>query len=115
MSLLDAVEYITADPARRIALYTHCSAEDRTVNGMSQNDPRVLKIVSLVDQDLALLERRAQAEGFQVQGCKRDSALEGSRTGPARVLSPLLFPTAHNSAVALWTTSKNGLRLVCPG
>jgi hypothetical protein len=66
LSLLTAVEYTTADPARRIALYTRCSAEDRTVNGMGQNDPRVLKIVSLVDQDLALLERRAQAEGFQV-------------------------------------------------
>jgi hypothetical protein len=42
----------------------------------------------------------------------RDSALEGSRTGLARVRSPLLLRTAQNSSVALWTTSKYGLRLV---
>jgi hypothetical protein len=116
MSLLDAVEYVTADPAHRIALYRRCVEDgDIQARGPSQDDPRLLKIDSSSALDLAFLERRAKGEGFQVQGCKRDSALEGSRTGPARVLSPLLFPTAHNSAVALWTTSKNGLRLVCPG
>jgi len=116
MSLLDAVEYVTADPTHRIALYRRCVEDgDIQARGPSQDDPRLLKIDSSSALDLAFLERRAKGEGFQVQGCKRDSALEGSRTGPARVLSPLLFPTAHNSAVALWTTSKNGLRLVCPG
>jgi hypothetical protein len=39
MSLLDAVEYATCDPDRRIAPYGRCSAEDRSVNGMVQDDP----------------------------------------------------------------------------
>jgi hypothetical protein len=64
MSLLDAVEYITADPDRRIALYTRCTAEDRTVNGMGQEVSRPLKIASSVAKDLAFIERRARAEGF---------------------------------------------------
>jgi hypothetical protein len=67
MSLLDAVEYVTSDPDRRIALFRRCSAEDQSVNGMAQDDPRLLKIASLVAKDLALLERRARAEGCQVQ------------------------------------------------
>ena len=66
MSQLTAVEYITADPTLRIALYRRCSAEDRSVNGMGQDDPRLLKIASSVVKDLALLERRAKAEGFQI-------------------------------------------------
>jgi hypothetical protein len=68
MSLLDAVEYITPDPGRRIALYGFCSPEDQSVqsSGMGHDDPRLLKIASLVDKDLALLERRAKAEGFEV-------------------------------------------------
>jgi hypothetical protein len=66
MSLLTAVEFITADPAHRIALYRRCSAEDRNVNGMSQDDSGPLKIASSVAKELALLERRAKAEGFQV-------------------------------------------------
>jgi hypothetical protein len=33
---------------------------------MGQDDPRFLKIASLVTNDLAILERRAKAEGFQV-------------------------------------------------
>jgi hypothetical protein len=65
MSLLDAVEYTTCDPDRRIALYGRCSAEDRSANGMDQDAPRLLKIASSVAMDLALLERRAKAEGFQ--------------------------------------------------
>jgi hypothetical protein len=51
MTLLNAVEYTTPDPAHRIALYRRCSAEDRSVGAA---------------KDLALLERRAQDEGFQV-------------------------------------------------
>jgi hypothetical protein len=51
MSLLTAVEYITPDPAHRIALYRYCHAEDQSVG---------------VSKDLAFLERRARAEGFQI-------------------------------------------------
>jgi hypothetical protein len=51
MTLLTAVEYITPDPAHRVALYRRCSPEDRSMGAA---------------KDLALLERRAQAEGFQV-------------------------------------------------
>ena len=68
MSLLTAVEYITPHPARRIALYSRCSAEDRSIgsSGMDQDESLPLKIASSVAKDLALLERRAKAEGFQV-------------------------------------------------
>jgi hypothetical protein len=68
MTLLTAVEYVTPDPARRVALYRRCSSEDRGFrsDGMGQDDPRLLKIASSVANDLALLERRARAEGFQV-------------------------------------------------
>jgi hypothetical protein len=50
MSLLTAVEYITFDPDRRIALYRGCHAEDQSVGDA---------------KDLAFLERRARAEGFK--------------------------------------------------
>jgi hypothetical protein len=45
-----------------------CSVEARDIrfNGMSQDDSQGLKIASLVANDLALLERRAKAEGFQI-------------------------------------------------
>jgi hypothetical protein len=68
MSLLTAVEYITSDPALRIALYRRCSDEDQSTRSsdISQDNPRLLKIASSVARDLALLERRAKAEGFQV-------------------------------------------------
>jgi hypothetical protein len=67
MSLLSAVEYITPDLARRIALYRCCSPENRSGSGgMGQDDTRILKIVRLAAKDLALLERRAKAEGFEV-------------------------------------------------
>jgi hypothetical protein len=66
MSLLTAVEYITPDPAHRIALYRHCSAENRSVRGMGQGDVRLLKIASSSAMDLALLERCTKAEGCQV-------------------------------------------------
>jgi hypothetical protein len=70
MSLLDAVEYTTSDPDRRIALYGFCSPEDQSVesSGMGQDNPRLLKIASSDAKDLVLLVRRAVAEGFQVQG-----------------------------------------------
>ncbi len=66
MSLLTAVEYITPDPARRIALYMRCSLEDSGIRCgvMGQDDPGLLIIPSSVAKDLALLERRARAEGF---------------------------------------------------
>jgi hypothetical protein len=51
MSLLTAVEYVTPHPAHRIALYRGCHAEDQSIGAA---------------KDLALLERRAQAEGFQI-------------------------------------------------
>ena len=66
MSLLTAVEYITADPGRRIALYRLCSSEDRSFSGMGQDKTCHLNIASSAVKDLALLERRAKAEGFQV-------------------------------------------------
>ena len=67
MGLIAAVEYITCNPAHRLSLYRRCSAEDRSTrsSGMSEDDPRLLQIASLVANDLALLERRARAEGYQ--------------------------------------------------
>lgn len=61
MSLLDAVEYTTLDPDRRIALYGRRSAGDQSGNGMAQDGPGLLKMASTAAQDLALLERRALA------------------------------------------------------
>jgi hypothetical protein len=68
MTLLTAVEFVTPDPSRRVALYGLCSPEDRSnqFSGMGQDDPRLLKIASMVSNDLAFLERRAKAEGFRV-------------------------------------------------
>jgi hypothetical protein len=68
MTLLTAVEFVTPDPGRRVALYGLCSVEDRIIqsSGMGQDDPRSLNIASMVSNDLAFLERRAKAEGFQV-------------------------------------------------
>jgi hypothetical protein len=65
MSLLNAVEFITPDPGRRIALYRYCRGDERNFepNGMGQDGP--LRTSSSVDKDLALLERRAMAEGFR--------------------------------------------------
>jgi hypothetical protein len=51
MSLLTAVEYITPDPGRRVALYKGCHAQDHSIGAA---------------KDLALLERRARVEGFHV-------------------------------------------------
>jgi hypothetical protein len=67
MSLLTAVEYTTPDPAHRVALYRLCSAEgaDIQARGLSQDDPRRLKIASSSALDVAFLERRARGEGYQ--------------------------------------------------
>ena len=64
MSLLTAVEFITHDPLHRIVLYRRGSAEGQSVNGIGQDEPRLLKIASSIAKDLALLERRARAEGY---------------------------------------------------
>jgi hypothetical protein len=70
MSLLTAVEFTTSDPAFRVALYRRCAeGGDIQARGLSQADPRLLKIASSSALDLAFLERRARGEGFQVQGC----------------------------------------------
>jgi hypothetical protein len=68
MTLLNAVKFVTSDPAHRIALYKRCSPEDRSTraSGMGQDNPRLLIIASSAAEDLALLERRAKAAGFQV-------------------------------------------------
>jgi hypothetical protein len=66
MTLLTAVEFVTSDPAQRIALYRLCSPEDRSVRSGGMGQDRLVNIASLVDKDLALLERRARAEGCQV-------------------------------------------------
>jgi hypothetical protein len=73
LSLLDAVEYITPDPDRRIALYGRCSDVDRSIEprGLGHDDSRLLKIASSSAMDLDFLQRRARAEGFQVLGMKR--------------------------------------------
>jgi hypothetical protein len=66
MSLLTGVEFITPDPAHRIALYRRSSAEDQSISGMGEDDARLLTNESSRAKDLALLKHRAQAEGFQV-------------------------------------------------
>jgi hypothetical protein len=69
MSLLTAVEFATPDPSHRIALYRRCAEDgDVQARGLSQGDPRLLKIAPPSTLDLAFLKRRARAEGFQVQG-----------------------------------------------
>ena len=68
MGLLTAVEYITSDPAARIVLYRRCNAENRSIgsSGTGQDDPGLSTIAWSVAKDLALLERRARSEGFQI-------------------------------------------------
>jgi hypothetical protein len=68
MSLLTAVEYVTSDPAARIVLYRRCNTKNRSVgpSGMGQDDLGLSTIPSSVAKDLALLERRARSEGFQI-------------------------------------------------
>jgi hypothetical protein len=68
MSLLTAVEFATSDADQRIALYRHCCREDgdTKASGLDQHDPHLLKTASSVANDIAFLERRAKAEGFQI-------------------------------------------------
>jgi hypothetical protein len=42
MNLLTAVEYITPDPGRRVALYRRSSAEVRSISGMGEDDACLL-------------------------------------------------------------------------
>ena len=72
MSLLTAVEFTTSDPSHRVALYRRCIPEDRSIRsgGVAQDDPRLLKIASLVANDLAFLERRAGPKGFRFSSKK---------------------------------------------
>jgi hypothetical protein len=62
-SLLTAVEYLTSDAGRQVVLYRRCSLEDRCIGSscMGQDNPRPSAF-----RDLALLDRRARAEGHQV-------------------------------------------------
>jgi hypothetical protein len=64
MSLLDAVEYVTADPGRRLALYRYCRGDERNSGPSGMGQHGLLETCLLVDKDLALLERRAKIEGF---------------------------------------------------
>jgi bifunctional ADP-heptose synthase (sugar kinase/adenylyltransferase) len=68
MTLLTAVEFVTSDPGRRVSLYGLCSAGDRSIRSsvIAQDEACLLKIASSVDKDLAFLQRRAKAEGFQL-------------------------------------------------
>jgi hypothetical protein len=63
MSLLTAVEYITSDAGRQVVLYRRCSLEGWGIESscMGQDNPRFS-----ASRDLALLDRRARAEGHQV-------------------------------------------------
>ena len=63
MSLLTAVEYITSDVGCQVVLYRRCSLEDWGIGSscMGQDNPRLS-----ASRDLALLDRRARAEGHQV-------------------------------------------------
>jgi hypothetical protein len=78
MSLLTAVEYITPDPARRVALYK-CEDRNTAADDMNQDDPQLLNIGSSVAKDLASLERRARQRGFRSKGEGRNGDL-GLRT-----------------------------------
>ena len=62
MSLLTAVEYITSDAGRQVVLYRRCSLEDWDIGSscIGQDNPRLS-----ASRDLALLDRRARAEGHQ--------------------------------------------------
>jgi hypothetical protein len=68
MDLLTAVEYITSDSATRVVLYKRCNSANRNIEfvGTGQDDPDLSTIVRSATKDLALLERRARSEGFQV-------------------------------------------------
>jgi hypothetical protein len=88
MSLLDAVEYITCEPAHRVALYRRCAEDgDIQAGGRSQDDPRLLKSPRHQPWTSPSLSDAPGAKGFESR-MNRDSALEGSRTGFATVRCP---------------------------
>jgi hypothetical protein len=98
MSLLTAVEFITSDPAHRVALYSRCIPEDRSIQpgGVAQDDACLLKIASSVDKDLTFLQRRAAAEGFSGSGrMKRDHGQGRVHGGFGHGSLPVTRPTAH--------------------
>jgi hypothetical protein len=64
MPLLTAVEYITPDPAHRILLYRRQAGQPDHLWHGSGRPPHADAVGSTV-RDLAVLERRAVAEGFQ--------------------------------------------------
>jgi hypothetical protein len=61
INLLDGVEYITAHPGHRLLLYRRGSAD-----GSNTSPDGTGRSGSGVANDLALLERRAMAQGFQI-------------------------------------------------
>ncbi len=63
MDLLTAVEYITSDSAARILLYRRFNAENRSIGSSGTGLSTIARSVA---KDLALLERRARSEGFQI-------------------------------------------------
>jgi hypothetical protein len=74
MTMLIAVEFVTPDPAHRISLYRRCVGDDpsTTSSGIDQDESCLQVIRSAVAKGLALLQRRAQAEGFLT--LKRDKS-----------------------------------------
>ena len=63
MSLLTAVEYITSDAGHQVVLYRRCSLEDWDIGSSSVGYGNAYLSAC---RDLALLDRRARAEGHQV-------------------------------------------------
>jgi hypothetical protein len=63
ISLLTGVEYVTSDAGCQVVLYRRCSLEGWGIGSsyMGQDNPRLS-----ASRDLALLDRRARAEGHQV-------------------------------------------------
>jgi hypothetical protein len=88
MDMLTAVEYVTADSGHRVALFRRCSAQDRSVYDMGQDDSRLLKIASSIAKDLGLIECRAMAEGLRFRELW---------PGPGKVQDrfPVTCPMAH--------------------
>jgi hypothetical protein len=61
-----AVEYTTAEPARRVALYRRCAEEgDVQARGPSHGDPLLLKIALPSTLDLASLNVARRPRGFK--------------------------------------------------
>jgi hypothetical protein len=87
-------------------------------NGMCQDGPRLLKIASLVDKDLALLERQGRRVSGLVQN--RDETVPSARNGRGRLLATIRSPLPHtedrNPRITLVDQEGNGLKpLILPG